>query len=125
MPIYDYKCKACEYFFEEEISIKKYKRKKKCPSCGKHKLERVIGASTVCIRAEAKTLVHLAERNTEKMGSYELGDRRGEQQEAAAKGKKIADGDKPWYHKKSTATSEEINKMTPSQKKKYIEEGKK
>ena len=59
------------------------------------------------------------------MGSYELGDKRGEQKEAAAKGKKFADGDKPWYHKKGTATSEEIKKMTPAQKKKYIEEGKK
>lgn len=59
------------------------------------------------------------------MGSYELGDKRGAQEEAATKGKKIADGDKPWYHKKRTATSEEIKKMTPSQKKKYIEEGKK
>ena len=77
MPIYDYKCKACEHPFSEEQSIKKYKRRRKCPSCGKYKLERVIGASTVCIRSEAKTLVHLAERNTEKMGSYELGDKRG------------------------------------------------
>ena len=125
MPIYDYKCKACERLFAEEQSIKKYKRRRKCPSCGKYKLERIIGASTVCIRAEAKTLVHLAERNTEKMGSYELGDKRGAQEEAATKGKKLADGDKPWYHKKRTATSEEIKKMTPSQKKKYIEEGKK
>jgi putative FmdB family regulatory protein len=43
MPTYDYKCKACDHSWEEFQSIKAPPTKK-CPSCGKPKAERQIGA---------------------------------------------------------------------------------
>lgn len=43
MPTYDYRCKSCEHEWELFQSIKA-DAIKKCPSCGKMKAERVIGA---------------------------------------------------------------------------------
>jgi putative FmdB family regulatory protein len=43
MPTYDYRCKSCEHQWELFQSIKADPIKK-CPSCGKLKAERVIGA---------------------------------------------------------------------------------
>lgn len=42
MPTYDYICRACEHEFEEFQSMSA-KPLKKCPSCGKAQLERLIG----------------------------------------------------------------------------------
>ena len=43
MPTYDYKCDACDHTWEEFKSIKA-EATKKCPSCGKKKAQRLIGA---------------------------------------------------------------------------------
>ena len=43
MPTYDYKCDACEHAWELFQSIKATPEKK-CPSCGKKKARRLIGA---------------------------------------------------------------------------------
>ena len=42
MPTYDYRCNACEHEFEAFQSMKD-KPLRKCPECGKLKLERLIG----------------------------------------------------------------------------------
>ncbi|MEQ9616410.1 MAG: zinc ribbon domain-containing protein [Phycisphaerales bacterium] len=42
MPTYDYRCRACEHEFEEFQSMSA-KTLRKCPECGKLKLERLIG----------------------------------------------------------------------------------
>ena len=42
MPTYDYKCDGCDHQFEQFQSIKA-DALKKCPSCGKNKLRRLIG----------------------------------------------------------------------------------
>ncbi len=42
MPTYDYRCKACDHEFEFFQSMTAAV-KKKCPSCGKLSLERLIG----------------------------------------------------------------------------------
>lgn len=112
MAIYEYKCKACEHFFEEEVSIKKYKRKKKCPSCGKHKLKRILSAPDISVRQESTTLGQLAESNAKKMGRYELEEK--QRQDNKELGKLKRDTRK---------TQKEINNMTSNQKKKYILEG--
>jgi putative FmdB family regulatory protein len=121
MPEYEYRCSACRYEFSESQEMKKYKAKKKCPSCKKHKLERVLGCFTAFARAEPTTLGQLAERNTAKFGRYEL-DKKQLQQN---KGKNVDKKDQPWYHKGGGASQNEVFKMTPEQKKKYIQEGKK
>ena len=43
MPTYDYVCQKCEHQFEQFQSITA-KPSKKCPECGKMKLQRLIGA---------------------------------------------------------------------------------
>ena len=115
MPTYEYKCSACEYGFEIAQSIKD-KTKKNCPKCKKNKLERVFGTPFIFMKGEPQTIAHWAERNTAQMGRYELGDKRGEQEES----KKKAVRDAP-----KGATKKEIRKMTPEQKKRYIEKGNK
>ena len=42
MPTYDYRCQACGHELEIFQSIKE-SPKRKCPSCGRQKLQRVIG----------------------------------------------------------------------------------
>lgn len=42
MPTYDYKCEACGHAFEQFQSIKA-EPIRKCPSCGKRKVRRLIG----------------------------------------------------------------------------------
>lgn len=48
MPTYEYKCGACQHRFEQFQSMKD-KALKKCPSCGKAKLERLIGTGAAII----------------------------------------------------------------------------
>lgn len=50
MPFYDYKCGDCGHAFEQMLSIADMEKptKKKCPSCGKKKVQMVIGAPAVC-----------------------------------------------------------------------------
>ncbi|MSR45496.1 MAG: zinc ribbon domain-containing protein [Planctomycetes bacterium] len=43
MPTYDYRCKGCDHLFEHFQSISD-PLLKKCPACGKNRLERLIGA---------------------------------------------------------------------------------
>lgn len=44
MPIYEYQCKNCDYYFEELQSFND-KSVKKCPNCKKNKVERLISLS--------------------------------------------------------------------------------
>lgn len=39
MPLYDYRCEACEEEFELRHNMSE--TRKKCPECGKHKLKRI------------------------------------------------------------------------------------
>lgn len=48
MPTYDYKCNACSHTFELFQSMTA-KHEKKCPSCGKLALERLIGTGAALI----------------------------------------------------------------------------
>ncbi|MDR1926063.1 MAG: zinc ribbon domain-containing protein [Planctomycetaceae bacterium] len=48
MPNYDYRCDACEHEFEEFQSIKDAPLKK-CPSCGKNKLRRIISGGAAIV----------------------------------------------------------------------------
>ena len=43
MPTYEYRCAACEHEFEEFQSITA-RPLKKCPACGRRKLQRLIGS---------------------------------------------------------------------------------
>lgn len=110
MPTYEYRCDSCDYSFEVNQGYHD-KPKKKCPDCKAHKLYRVYSVY-VAIVGEPKTVGHLADRNTQKMGKYELENARSklpkaETQQAKEKRKK--------YQK--------LGNMNEAQKTKYIETG--
>ena len=72
MPTYDYECSECGYYKEvfQKFSEKPLVR---CPECKKHKFRRVIlNAPHVSVKGEPTTIQHLADRNTQKLGKYEL-----------------------------------------------------
>lgn len=48
MPTYEYKCAACSHLFEQFQSMKDAPLRK-CPKCGKQKLERLIGTGAAVI----------------------------------------------------------------------------
>ncbi|MFT5422417.1 MAG: putative FmdB family regulatory protein [Phycisphaerales bacterium] len=48
MPTYDYRCNACDHEFELFQSMSA-SSKRKCPECGKLKLERLIGTGAAVI----------------------------------------------------------------------------
>lgn len=103
MPTYCYKCFSCEDKFEIYQAIKD-PVKKKCIKCGKSNLERLIYPVMGRVKS-IKTLGQLAEKNTRQLGSSL-------DNEAEAKRISIKTG---------TRELNEISRMTPAQKKKYIE----
>ena len=119
MPTYEYQCKKCDHNFEIVKALGD-PHKKKCPDCGKYSLYQVISPPTVFVKGEATTLGQLSERNTAKMGKYELGDKRDWQE----KGNQLGIT-KNWIEKSGDATKSEISKMTKKQKANYIAKGKK
>ena len=98
MPTYEYQCENCNHNYEIEKLMSDPHEKR-----------------------EASTLGHLADRNTSKMGKYELGDKRGKQEEASKKTEKP----KEWWQKGGGATKKDISKMSDKQKSDYIFKGKK
>ena len=112
MPTYDYECSECGYYKEV---FQKFSEKPlvKCPECKKHKFRRVIlNAPHVSVKGEPTTVQHLADRNTQKLGRYEL--------QAKEKADNI---DKVMKDAEANSRRRKINKMTSAQKKNYIEKG--
>jgi len=114
MPTYEYKCDNCDHRFEIVQSMKD-KHKRKCPNCKKSKLKRVMGTPLVFVKGEPQSIGHWAERNTQKMGSYELSEKR----ELENKDKKS----QPWWRKDSKYSNDQIKNMSESQRKNFIEKG--
>ena len=123
MPTYVFKCEECDYELEVEQSIKKpTPNRKKCPACGKNKLERLLFAPHVYNKPgdDSITLGLLADRNTERFSS--------DQKEAIDRKsgvKRQKEPEKKNFWDTSKKEMKQIAEMTPSQKKKYIETGKK
>ena len=112
MPEYDYECGQCNHSFSIVQSIKDDELKR-CPECNKNHLQRVIlSPPLVFIKGEPTTIGQLADRNTQKMGRYELENKRNKDDMAThRKNKEVRD------------KRRKINKMTPEQKRKWIREG--
>ena len=124
MPTYQYKCNNCDHYFEIVQSMKD-KKKRKCPECKKLKLQRLLGQPMIFVKGDPSTIGHWAERNTENMGRYEIGDKSGQQEEAKEKVKNQSSKEKPWYKKHQTASNSEVSKMSEEQKTRYIKDGNK
>ena len=106
MPLYDYVCSNCQHEIENVHQSIKDKPLIKCEQCNYRTLERII----YFVRREATTIGQLSDRNTKKMGKYELESR---QQDDNMKKERSG---KQELHKK-------INSMDETQKRKWIMEG--
>lgn len=133
MITYEYLCDSCGNNFEIEQSIKD-KPINICDKCSSTSIHRVIHAPTVFVDQGAKTLGQLAERNTKKMGTYELQEKRENHkrsEELARHEASVKAGNKLGFTpvdrrgKKgiSKETVDKISKMGPNEVKKYINEG--
>ena len=113
MPTYDYLCNECGCEFEQAHGF--HDEPSPCESCGSPDIKKVINQAPMgFVKGGVTTLGHLAERNTSKMGRYELGDKRGQQEEANQKtspkigGKKVEMPPKKKYLKCLTNKNQTI-----------------
>jgi len=112
MPIYDFECQKCAYYTE---ITQRYNDPEShiCPHCKKNTLVKIyINAPAMFVRGEPSTIGHRADRNTEKMGRYELEDKKKEH----GMNKSSEAQETRGMHKK-------INGMTEKQKVKWIRDG--
>lgn len=113
MPCYDFECESCAYYTEIKQSFDD-PNTHNCPHCGKKTLVKVfINPPSIMVRGEPSTIGQLADRNTKKMGKYEIED------------KNKANGIKPenTVDKKRREINRRINSMTKTQKLKWIKDG--
>ena len=109
MPLYDYECSHCGVVQKDVQQSIREKPKKKCITCGKKALQRIIyGGAYVFVSQEPSTIGQLADKNAKKNAS------------------KIQEAE----HEKNKSQSRndlsrQLNRMTPQQKRRYIMEGKK
>lgn len=112
MPTYDFECEGCAFYTEIKQSFDAPSRHT-CPHCEKETLVKVfINAPSVMIRGEPTTIGHLADRNTSKLGKYELQDKN--MQNNIGQNKEATDKRK---------LNRKINSMTQTQKLKWIRDG--
>jgi putative FmdB family regulatory protein len=112
MPLYDFECEPCAYYTEirqgpEDPDVHE------CPFCASNTLKKVfINAPSISVIGEPTTVKHLADRNTKKMGRYEL-----ESKNAKNNSEQYKEA------KKARDQRRKINSMTQEQKIKWIKEG--
>ncbi len=134
MPLYDYQCISCQNELRDVFQKMSENPLVKCPNCGKKKLERIITTAPYgIVNQDPKTLKHLADRNTQKMGHYEYEARCEEEKKKRQGYSKFKESGydvvKPDYERPFWRDSDVIDKslatMTPEQKQKYILKGEK
>jgi len=112
MPTYDFECEKCAYYTEIKQGINDSSTHT-CPHCEKPTLVKVfINAPAMFVRGEPTTIGHQADRNTQKMGKYELQDK--QHKDGAFVDKQQAD---------AREQRRKINSMTPEQKIKWVRDG--
>lgn len=115
-----YICDNCEH----EFSISQGMHdplKKKCPKCSKHTLYQDLKGQYTSVKQEPKTLGHLANRNREKMGTYEL---ESKEQEANRIQKLKNKKNKTWYNPEGKNLKKELKHLkTNKEKMNYIMTG--
>ena len=114
MPTYDYNCRSCGKTFEQ---VRRFNEPASPCDCGSSDLSQIFHPPNIFVKGEPTTLGQLSERNTQKLGRYELDNKR--EQQTKGDNKKEA----PWYTKSGTSSASEIQKMTPKQKANYIKKG--
>ena len=108
---YDYICSNCSHKWKDVKQSIQDKPKKKCPECGKHKLERVIYGGAYGFVRNVNTVGQLADENMRNMGHYQRSEIEAKANESRPKNDLLQ------------ATTREINQMTRHQRQRYIREG--
>ena len=112
MPTYDFECEKCMLYAEVKQSHKDPDILN-CPECGETTLKKVfISAPYMSVRGEPKTIGHLADRNSNKLGTYERQDK--EKENGLDQKREQLD---------QRVTRRKINSMTEEQKMKWIKDG--
>lgn len=115
----DYLCSNCGHFFEHyHSSIKEKKRK--CPQCGKNKLEAHFGDDRTVFHVynDPTTFIHQADRNSKK--KPHLAEKHEHDRKEEFEKKYGMDYEQS---KKEREKIEKINKMTDEQKENYMMNG--
>lgn len=110
---YDYRCKCCGNKIIDCYQSIHDKPYTECDVCGKHGLERIIYSPTVFCKGEPTTLGQLAEKNAKSMGKTLVQEKEG----------KNKAGKKDALREAKTELNRKINKMSESQRQRYIENG--
>ena len=124
MPIYVFKCEECDNKLEVEQSIKKpTPNRKRCPTCKKNSLSRVLFSPHVYNKPgdDNITVGLLSDRNTGRLSSDQKESIEIKHRTGPKKEKKKEKN----FWKTSKDNLKNISDMTPEKKKKYIETGEK
>ena len=112
MPHYDYRCDHCGHEMTDVKQSIHDDPLKRCPECGKHKLERVPQLGCYASVRNATTVGQHWDRQEKALGSYHRSE-----VEERKKAKQ------PKTDKVRTATTKEIKKMSANQRERYIQTG--
>lgn len=116
-----YICDNCDHHMVVEQNMHD-KLKKKCPECGKMKLYQDLTGQHSFVYQECKTLGHQAQRNTDRMGKYDLEERRRRDSKVEQMKKRSK---KSWYNPEGQDLKKDLSHLTTAaDKHKYIMEGK-
>lgn len=120
MPTYHYKCDKCG---DELEKVQKFADKplKRCPSCKKNGLYKIIYAPDFFVRgSDRETVGTAAEKNAKRVGSYKISEE--QEKKKIKKGKKK---ENPWWRPNSNKPDLSLNKLSPEKLEKYIMTGEK
>ena len=118
--IYDYECVNCKHQVLDVSQSIHDKPLRKCPSCGKHKLERILlSAPHGTVRGEITTLGQQGEANAKRLGKYHASDLKALAKEQTAKEKSKG----AWWGSPDKKEATTLASLTPEKKQKYINTG--
>lgn len=128
MPSYEYQCSACDHNFD--AFQKNTKTKKKCPACGKYKLEKLISACYGYVAAkqgDMKTIGDLANynRDAKTTGEKQKADQdyAGTSRLAQEKLRQDKEGEDRSFFGASEQKMADIGKLTKEKAEKYVATG--
>lgn len=116
-----YICDECDHSFMVQQKMDAG-LKRKCPECGKKALYQDLSGQHTFVYQDCKTLGHQAQRNTERMGKYDLEERRKRDAKVEQAKKRSK---KSWYNPDGQDLKKDLSTLDTAEKKnKYIMEGK-
>lgn len=72
MPVYEFRCDACEHAYSEFLALTA-ERPKKCPACGdKKSFGQVFSVPNTIVRGQPKTIGQAAEENAKRVGKEQM-----------------------------------------------------